>query len=790
MKKIIQTFRNKNMGIESLNRWISNLAYPGIRLKQLPENILSLMLDFNGVIHFARNYAYAMDEDVFDNKYQYKQRLQLIQSGHFDAKTLERDLVTKMLEKLDEIVDNVAPSQTLVIAVDGVAPPAKLKQQRERRFAAGFNKPIDPKVQNTGPTSITPGTNLMKTIDKHINSWIASKRHVLPPYVIYSSHMEHGEGEHKIMNMIRDGIVKPGDGYHSIYGKDGDLNMLTFLSKYRDSFLIIREDYTDIISTGHFAHGIYNDMNGLYDNPPANYGVPKDMAIQDFIALSFFVGNDFLPRMFGWKDIDVAITTMIKTYKEVIQIEHTTLVGPDKKLNWKVLALFLEKLAENEPKSLEYKASFAYDYPSEILEQSCVERELIVDLDAHYRKRYDEPAYKMKSFDFTKFRTHWYWSFFNSRSQDGNDIEDIIKTEKITNDDIESVNNWFLYGMEWIIMYYNGDITADFFKRKPEVTATLPDVMPEYMYPYRKAPLFTDLAKTCRKLADLPERKHPLEFAREFKPFYIGPHHQLISVMPQSSVGLIPKELRHLIMSGGNLSDIAPINYTLENECKNNDYHVVPLISNIPLHRIILEVDKSLKWKKYGNDEYPIIPFHEVPTFISYNPNSLPSKRTYQPRKEYTDNRDGHGKGKGKGKGGRGKGAEDRGGRGKGGRGKGREDRGGRGKGGRGKGPGRGGSEELTKSSTRGGRGRGGSEELIKSSTSGRGRGGSEELTKSFRKSVEVKSKVIVLPKTNSIKKAFFNAPHNTIHDITSMSLITPTIPKLTAKISPIVFGL
>ena len=183
----------------------------------------------------------------------------------------EIEMFNLIFEYTDKIINIVRPQQTLYLAIDGVAPRAKMNQQRSRRFRTAIdaeekvqreasirNKWADEGIKFTGkPTQntdtvfdsnvITPGTEFMHNLSKALQLYIVERLHSTDKWknlkVIFSDAFVPGEGEHKILDFIRSQRAQPEyniNTSHCIYGADADLIMLG-LSTHEPHFYILRE---------------------------------------------------------------------------------------------------------------------------------------------------------------------------------------------------------------------------------------------------------------------------------------------------------------------------------------------------------------------------------------------------------------------------------------------------------------------------------------------------------------------------------------------------------------------
>jgi 5'-3' exonuclease len=86
---------------------------------------------------------------------------------------LETKMFNKIIEYIQEILDYIQPSDLIYIAIDGVAPMAKIKHQRLRRFKSIRDYQIMDSIakkhkkevsKHWNSNCITPGTLFMKKI--------------------------------------------------------------------------------------------------------------------------------------------------------------------------------------------------------------------------------------------------------------------------------------------------------------------------------------------------------------------------------------------------------------------------------------------------------------------------------------------------------------------------------------------------------------------------------------------------------------------------------------------------
>jgi 5'-3' exonuclease len=249
-----------------------------------------------------------------------------------EQKRWESALIESVIAYIKHMTALVEPTEHLYIAVDGVAPMAKIKQQRMRRFksAVAADEEARIKAEASGvpvvsaprwdTNAITPGTAFMGALATALRAYARTK----PSHIHVSPADEPGEGEQKIMAWIRE--KSPRDAV--VYGLDADLIVLSLLASattptqvdlFREETEFNGAVKTDVGDEEKFLY-LNTDILGqsLYEKYAKSAAQPQTQFLTDFVALMNFLGNDFVPHGMSLKIRDDGVDRILSLYKSRI----------------------------------------------------------------------------------------------------------------------------------------------------------------------------------------------------------------------------------------------------------------------------------------------------------------------------------------------------------------------------------------------------------------------------------------------------------------------------------------
>tara|TARA_Y100000994_G_scaffold247137_1_gene251875 strand:- start:1210 stop:2799 length:1590 start_codon:yes stop_codon:yes gene_type:complete len=432
---------------------------------------------------------------------------------------IENTIITMVCDKIKHYIKILSPQKNIFIAFDGVAPIAKLEQQKNRRYKSWLEKDLQSKMGVTmggifDTVSITPGTEFMKKLDNKIHSTFENTKQHGVDKIIISSSNEAGEGEHKIYKYIRDNKSEHKNYTTVIYGLDADLIMLTLNHLYiAESMYLFREtphfiksldkslnpNSTYLMDIPMFADSLAIDLNDN-NNPETQ---DKHNRIFDYILLCFFMGNDFLPHFPALNIRTTGIDRIMDAYKTVIGTTNKNITDGDK-IIWNNLRKVILLLANMEDTLFleEYQIRDKQARGTKTRTTDLKDRLNSIPMLDRSIEMYINPTE-------TGWEDRYYQCLFDF------EIDDDRRKEICVN---------YLEGLEWTLKYYTTGCSNW-----------------RWSYKYNYPPLLKDLIKYIPAFE--------VEFLDVLPPDPVLPLVQLSYVIPRKSLYLVPRKLQEILLS-------------------------------------------------------------------------------------------------------------------------------------------------------------------------------------------------------------------------------------------------
>ncbi len=542
------------MGVPRFFSWVNNNYQVIIDPTINPDEFY---FDLNCLLHpkcfEVANEEYAKNPDIDDEK-------------------LEAKMFNRVIEYIVEILEYIKPKSLVYIAIDGVAPMAKMKHQRLRRYKSikeadirnsiisSFGKEIPKKWNNT---VITPGTNFMKKLSIQLLKFMKGYK---PEYTknlkfILSTSNTHGEGEHKIHQYLKERSKEEGinEKIKVIYGLDADLLFLTMATGLDKLYVFREAQFIDEKSQKKFLMvdmdllklGIYEDIQSKCEKV-----LDKNKIINDYTILGFLLGNDFLPNVPSLTlspihpKLENGLDMLLSIYPEYI--EKNEYLCESK--NYMNLFEMLANIEQEYFKKLYTRGRiYMRSNESDPCKLALFEFDNLLKSDINFLDiGKDEPI---------KYKRRYYNHFFN--------IKYPVVSEKYK----ESVNKIckdYLIGLSWVNKYY--------FDKCPDWL---------WIYEHHQVPFMSDLYEYLKSNDKMPEIVE-LDNKSTIKPL-----EQLMMVIPPEMKEILPKECQN-IFKNERIKWMYPTyeEYDFDIFMKNKFWLCYPEIPNPDYNKFKVEMNK------------------------------------------------------------------------------------------------------------------------------------------------------------------------------------------------------
>lgn len=558
-------FHKKEMGVPYYF-YIITQQHTGILRKNPPESTGLFYLDYNGGVHPVCHRLFATDSSG---------------GGAFETKLCEESW-SYMLS----LVREIRPVE-VHIALDGVAPVAKIQQQRKRRYLSILRQKMLRTFAPWDTNAISPGTAFMTQLNQTFREKI--KQTFSPiPFHFYGAD-EPGEGEHKIFQHL---ASQQSDQKAVIYGLDADLIMLSLLA-HRPGIYLMREDMQPNTNSKKHpqSHGdspfVYLDIDALrvgilktlrqdYAWPVADilHETPFDPVaceiLENYVVACFLLGNDFLPNITCFHLKKNGLSTLLHTFKDTWDTCGYPLVrlSAPEPLNMDFLAQWFQNLAQTEDMHI---VQMNEDY----YKKRCFihKDEDRVEFYPILPENKSPLAYALMQTSPEKSHGQWRSLYYKH----------LLETERQDRSRIVHACREYITGILWTYSYY---------KRCPKPY--------DWYYPFGYAPTLLDLANQLSYETDTYQAlwNQWKTLGADQVTYSIPPMLQLLAILPKESHGLLPPEIEsRLHHPSSTVRYMYPVQYPLHTYMKTHLWECHPKLPMLDF-RALEEFLTSLPFKQ------------------------------------------------------------------------------------------------------------------------------------------------------------------------------------------------
>jgi 5'-3' exonuclease len=354
----------------------------------------------------------------------------------------ESQLLECVVKYCLKVVHEVNPKKGVFIAIDGVVPMAKMRQQRLRRFKSVWLSQEGENKMKWDTNAITPGTDFMKKLKLQLQTMI--QKYKKYDWILSSSD-EFGEGEHKIIGQWRSGKYS---GNFAIYGLDADLIILSLLgremSALDNSVYLFREE----MNAGKMVYDEEGEevFEWFSINSLRNYLIQgfdsfenQRLFILNYCFIMSILGNDFLPSSLGLKIRDDGHSELFEIIKK-LSFQEISFIHPQTfSISHDSLLEFFKVLSKDEDTRIK-----KYISKKKMMAKNIVGNlELPIGDNNWPLSRIEEEILLSHE---KELHVNWrekYMTLFSGFTYTSNEINKICKE--------------YLYGIQWIWAYYTGN---------------------------------------------------------------------------------------------------------------------------------------------------------------------------------------------------------------------------------------------------------------------------------------------------------------------------------------------
>ena len=470
-------------------------------------------IDFNGIIH---NIAQDVMKNNIDN--------------------IEEKILENIWLKIEYYID-IYKAKKYIICADGVAPVAKMFQQRKRRYLSVYRNVLDEeKVKKPiwDTNAITPGTEFMNKLNMYINSKIRYSIHNVE--INYSGSDENGEGEHKLFRKLQtitnnDNII--------IHGLDADLIILSLISHRKNIHLMreTNENVCNYLNIDNLRNSILCELYFKWDLKNKKLKYDDDDLIETYCTACSILGNDFIPHLLTIDLKTDGVDKLLLATKT--SIEENGLLVSNGKINYECIKNIFKYLSKSE------------------------DNDIFKICEKYIKKRVPDSSKIPSDFYAIKNKDKLAYHIYNNPSKWHKEYYKELFDNNVTIDSTVVFNacNNYIIGIYWVYAYYKGK-----------------DIDCEWYYPYNYPPTLKDISNhsIARKEPEVIKNNN-----------FIKSYIQLLIVLPKESINLLKynnKKYMDDIYSG--LYHMYPKKYKIQTFLKTHLWECTPILPLINLNYI------------------------------------------------------------------------------------------------------------------------------------------------------------------------------------------------------------